>query len=132
MAVHQQSLNELRAATLADVDPDIAELLGHELDRQRGQIELIASENFTWPAVLEAVGCVLATSANEPGGPSPASLDDVPARIRQACAAEVDVGPLPGTASTVIDFTRDEPYVIRDGLGDAADALERVRAALAS
>ena len=58
MAVHQQSLNELRAATLADVDPDIAELLGRELERQRGQIELIASENFTWPAVLEAVGSV--------------------------------------------------------------------------
>jgi glycine hydroxymethyltransferase len=58
VAVVQQSLNELRAATLTDVDPEIAELLGRELDRQRGQIELIASENFTWPAVLEAVGSV--------------------------------------------------------------------------
>ena len=28
------------------------------VERQRGQIELIASENFTWPAVLEAVGSV--------------------------------------------------------------------------
>src|SRR5262250_2786069 len=34
----------------------MAELLGKELERQRGQIELIASENFTWPAVLEAIG----------------------------------------------------------------------------
>ena len=58
VAVVQQSLNELRAAALADVDPEIADLLGRELDRQRGQIELIASENFTWPAVLEAVGSV--------------------------------------------------------------------------
>jgi len=58
VAVDQQSLNQLRAGTLADVDPEIAELLGRELDRQRGQIELIASENFTWPAVLEAVGSV--------------------------------------------------------------------------
>jgi glycine hydroxymethyltransferase len=58
VAVVQQTLNELRSAGLADVDPDIAELLGKELDRQRGQIELIASENFTWPAVLEAVGSV--------------------------------------------------------------------------
>src|SRR5581483_11299146 len=32
--------------------------IGRELERQRGQIELIASENFTWPAVLEAVGSV--------------------------------------------------------------------------
>jgi glycine hydroxymethyltransferase len=58
VAVVQQSLSELRAAGLADVDPEIAELLGRELDRQRGQIELIASENFTWPSILEAVGSV--------------------------------------------------------------------------
>src|SRR3712207_9154270 len=58
MAVAQQSLDQLRAGGLADVDPEIADLLGQELERQRGQIELIASENFTWPAVLEAVGSV--------------------------------------------------------------------------
>jgi glycine hydroxymethyltransferase len=58
VAVVQQSLSGLRAASLADVDPEIADLLGRELDRQRGQIELIASENFTWPSVLEAVGSV--------------------------------------------------------------------------
>src|SRR6187401_1031899 len=58
MAVAQQSLEQLRGAGLTDVDPEIATLIGDELDRQRGQIELIASENFTWPAVLEAVGSV--------------------------------------------------------------------------
>ena len=58
MAVAQHSLAQLRASGLADVDPEIAELLGRELDRQRDQIELIASENFTWPSVLEAVGSV--------------------------------------------------------------------------
>src|SRR5690242_14970559 len=58
MAVVEQSLTELRSAGLADVDPEIADLLGRELERQRGQIELIASENFTWPSVLEAVGSV--------------------------------------------------------------------------
>jgi glycine hydroxymethyltransferase len=58
VAVVQQSLKELRALGLADVDPEIAELLGREAERQRGQIELIASENFTWPAILEAVGSV--------------------------------------------------------------------------
>ena len=41
-----------------EIDPDVAELLGRELERQRGQIELIASENFTWPSILEAVGSV--------------------------------------------------------------------------
>jgi glycine hydroxymethyltransferase len=56
MAVAQETLQQLRTAGLSDVDPDIAELLGRELERQRGQIELIASENFTWPSVLEAIG----------------------------------------------------------------------------
>jgi glycine hydroxymethyltransferase len=58
MAVAQETLEQLRSAGLADVDPEIAVLLGQELERQRNQIELIASENFTWPSVLEAVGSV--------------------------------------------------------------------------
>ncbi|HEX3805582.1 MAG TPA: Sua5/YciO/YrdC/YwlC family protein [Gaiellaceae bacterium] len=81
-------------------------------------------------AVVAAVGAVLATSANDPGGPSPATLDDVPQRIRDGCGAELDLGPLPGTPSTVIDFTGSEPYVIREGIAPAAEALARVRAAL--
>ena len=58
MSVVQQTFQQLTTAGLAEIDPDIAGLLGQELDRQRGQIELIASENFTWPSVLEAVGSV--------------------------------------------------------------------------
>jgi glycine hydroxymethyltransferase len=58
MAVTQHTLEQLRTGALSDLDPDIASLLGRELERQRGQIELIASENFTWPSVLEAVGSV--------------------------------------------------------------------------
>jgi len=52
----QQTFEQLTTSGLDELDPDIAELLGRELDRQRGQIELIASENFTWPSVLEAIG----------------------------------------------------------------------------
>jgi len=87
---------------------------------------------FPEPArrVVDAAGCILATSANEPGGPDPATLDHVPRRIRNACAAEVDAGRLPGTASTVVDFTSDQPSVIREGAASAAEALSRVRAAL--
>jgi glycine hydroxymethyltransferase len=54
----QHSFQQLTTTGLAEVDPDVARLLGAELDRQRGQLELIASENFTWPSVLEAVGSV--------------------------------------------------------------------------
>jgi glycine hydroxymethyltransferase len=51
-----ESLDLFRSAGLAEVDPDIGGLLEKELARQRNQIELIASENFTWPGVLEAMG----------------------------------------------------------------------------
>ena len=54
----EHSFDRLRAAGLDEIDPEIAALLGDELDRQRSQIELIASENFTWPSILEAVGSV--------------------------------------------------------------------------
>jgi len=56
MAVAQQTFQQLTTADLDELDPEIAELLGKELERQRGQIELIASENFTWPAIMEAIG----------------------------------------------------------------------------
>jgi len=58
VAVAQETFEQLRNAGLDAVDPEIANLLGRELDRQRNQIELIASENFTWPAVMEAMGSV--------------------------------------------------------------------------
>src|SRR5438128_8337512 len=58
MAVAAQSCQQLTTAGLEQVDPEIAELIGRETERQRGQIELIASENFTWPSILEAVGSV--------------------------------------------------------------------------
>ena len=44
---------------LAAADPEIAEAIGHELQRQRDKIELIASENIVSKAVLEAQGSVL-------------------------------------------------------------------------
>ena len=44
---------------LAETDPAVAELIQQELQRQRDRLELIASENFTSPAVLAAQGSVL-------------------------------------------------------------------------
>jgi glycine hydroxymethyltransferase len=46
-------------ASLAEADPEIAGWIGKELGRQRDKIELIASENITSRAVLEATGSVL-------------------------------------------------------------------------
>ena len=81
-------------------------------------------------SVVEAVGAVLATSANLHGGADPRRLDDVPAELRGAVAAEVDGGELPGTASTVLDLTAEEPRVLREGAVRAVEALARVRAAV--
>lgn len=44
---------------LAKTDPAIAEMIQHELQRQRDHLELIASENFTSAAVMAAQGSVL-------------------------------------------------------------------------
>ena len=44
---------------VGDADPEVAAAIRHELDRQRSQIELIASENIVSRAVLEAQGSVL-------------------------------------------------------------------------
>jgi glycine hydroxymethyltransferase len=46
-------------ASLAEVDPEISDVLDKELGRQRGTLEMIASENFVPHAVLEAQGSVL-------------------------------------------------------------------------
>jgi len=80
--------------------------------------------------VLDRVGALAATSANLAGGPEPRRLADVPEAIRAACVL-VDGGELPGTPSTVLDFTGAEPRVVRDGAAPAADALACVAAALA-
>ena len=49
----------LAPRTLAQMDPEIAAAIGHELGRQESGLELIASENFVSPAILEAVGSVM-------------------------------------------------------------------------
>ena len=78
-------------------------------------------------AVLEALGAVVATSANLPGGADPRRLEDVPPEIAAAVDVVIEGGELPGTPSTVVDLTGPEPRVLRDGAVTAADALERLR-----
>ncbi|WP_321472261.1 serine hydroxymethyltransferase [uncultured Paludibaculum sp.] len=44
--------------TLAEVDPEVAQAIRHETERQNSRLELIASENFTSEAILEATSSV--------------------------------------------------------------------------
>jgi glycine hydroxymethyltransferase len=55
----EAAAHDLFTAPLAETDPEIAEVIGQELGRQRDEIELIASENIVSRAVLEAQGSVL-------------------------------------------------------------------------
>src|SRR5690349_22128485 len=50
--------NRRMAKPLSEIDPDIYEAIQHEIERQNTRLELIASENFTSEAVLEATGSV--------------------------------------------------------------------------
>ena len=76
--------------------------------------------------VLEAVGCIAATSANDPGGPDPRTLGDVPERLRDMCPA-LDEGPLGGLPSTVVDLTGAKAVVLREGAVPAAEAIARLQ-----
>jgi glycine hydroxymethyltransferase len=49
----------LNASPLSQLDPEVYAVVTGELARQQSHVELIASENFTYPAVIEAMGSVL-------------------------------------------------------------------------
>jgi L-threonylcarbamoyladenylate synthase len=98
-------------------------LAGETPEKIGVRVPLLPEETF---AAVSAVGAVLATSANDPGGPNPVTLEDVPRRIRDGCGAELDLGPLPGTPSTVVDLTGEEPVVLREGAVSSAEALSRI------
>lgn len=49
----------MNLANLAVTDPELNGFIHEELERQRNKIELIASENFVSPAVMEAMGTIL-------------------------------------------------------------------------
>jgi L-threonylcarbamoyladenylate synthase len=76
--------------------------------------------------VLERVGAVAATSANLHGATDPRTVSEIPQELIDGIAEIVDAGPLPGPASTVIDFTGDEPLVLRRGAGEVERALAAI------
>ncbi|HKB91177.1 MAG TPA: serine hydroxymethyltransferase, partial [Opitutaceae bacterium] len=53
------TISQLDSTPLRQLDPEIYAAISSEFARQQSHIELIASENFTYPAVMEAQGTVL-------------------------------------------------------------------------
>ena len=74
--------DDFQTAPLAEVDPEIAQVLDRELARQQGTLEMIASENFVPQAVLDAAGSVLTNKYAE----------GYPGRRYYGGCEEVDVG----------------------------------------
>jgi L-threonylcarbamoyladenylate synthase len=101
-------------------------LTGSRADTLGVRVPELRGEAFA--AVVE-VGGVAATSANLHDGPDPRRLEDVPEAIRAGAGALLDGGELPGTPSTVIDFSGAEPRVLREGAASSEEAIRRVRKA---
>jgi L-threonylcarbamoyladenylate synthase len=79
--------------------------------------------------ILDGAGAIAATSANRHGDVDPRRLGDVPQEILDSVSAAADGGELPGTPSTVLDLTGQNPVVLREGAVPEAEALARLAAA---
>src|SRR3954452_5944255 len=62
---HHERKESPMPSPLERTDPEIAGIIGRELERQNTTVQLIASENFTSPAVMEAQGSVLTNKYSE-------------------------------------------------------------------
>lgn len=78
----------------AEACGDVPDALGLRVPAWPTRAEVLATTS--WP--------VMATSANLSGGTDPASVDAVDPQVASRCDVILDAGPLPGTASTVVDL----------------------------
>lgn len=100
---------------LTNQDPQIAEAIENELKRQQNVIELIPSENFVSPAVLEALGSILTNKYSEgyPGNRYYGGTENVDVvekiaieRAKQLFGAEhVNVQPLSGAPANIAAYS---------------------------
>lgn len=103
------------AHTLVQSDRDVAEALQRELTRQRNGLEMIASENYVSPAVLEALGSVLTNKYSEgyPGKRYYGGCENVDTteqlaidRAKKLFSAEhVNVQPLSGAPANIAVYS---------------------------
>ncbi len=130
-ATDEAARSVIRAVTPGTVTCIIGDPSGRFAEASGSAVGSVGLRVPRMPDAFAAVNQLLvATSANDPGGPSPAAVDEVPAGIRARVDLVVDVGPLPGTASSVLDLTRmpDGVRIVRagpdmDGLFDVLDGL---------
>jgi tRNA A37 threonylcarbamoyladenosine synthetase subunit TsaC/SUA5/YrdC len=112
-----------RGATVLIPNPDghYVHLCGEEPQRIGVRVSAFPQ---SLAAAIDAVGAILATSANLHGGRDPRTLDEVPAALAAGCAVLVDGGTAEaGRASTVLDLCAPRPVILREGALATADAL---------
>ncbi len=113
---------------LAEADPDLQAMIARELERQRHTVELIASENFTSRAVLEAVASTLTNKYAEgyPGARYYGGcevVDEVESLAIERCrrlfgAEHVNVQPHSGSSAN------QAVYLAELGIGDGILAMK--------
>jgi L-threonylcarbamoyladenylate synthase len=114
---------------LLDAVPDLPEAARRLLP---GPVTVILKDGRgirvpTQPLLAGVSAPVLQTSANPTGGDDPRRLEDVDPAIRAAVDMEIDGGELPGTPSTVVDLSGEEPRILREGAVPAARIHELLR-----
>ncbi len=95
--------------------------LGWDLGEPTTTIGVRCPDDVFVQAVTAQVGPIAATSANRHGEPTPATAAEAAASLTGPVDLVVDGGPLPGSASSVIDATGDALRVLRAGPIDLAD-----------
>lgn len=75
---------------------------------------------------IDRVGAIAASSANLAGEEPVTDLAELPPEIAAACAIAIDAGRLPGTPSTVVDLTGEEPRLLRAGAISFDEILDRL------
>lgn len=104
----------IRLSLLDQIDPEISAVIRKELERQRSTLVLVAAENFTSPAVMEAQGCVMTNKYAE-GYPGKryyrgcAFMDEAENLARERCrklfgAEHVNVQPHSGSQANMAAY----------------------------
>jgi L-threonylcarbamoyladenylate synthase len=107
----RQALESLWPAPLTAILP-----LRHPIAASRGVATLAARvPDLPWlRALLETIGPLASTSANRSGEPPIETPAQLTPDLRQRIDGIVDSGPLAGEPSTIVDFTGEEPRIVRD------------------
>jgi len=76
-------------------------------------------------ALLDRTGPLISTSANRSGEPPITSPEMLAGDLLDSIDALLDAGPQKGQPSTIVDFTGDEPRIVREGDADFAQFLRK-------